>query len=59
MTLKSDAKFKEKLTCCLQNHMRNFANFQQSTRKCQNWNFDRTFLSKVENVRVMCHDKEE
>ena len=29
---------------------RNFANFHQSTRKCQNWNFDKIFLSKVENV---------
>ena len=40
MTLKSDAKFEEKLTCCLENDMRNLANFHQSTRKCQNWNFD-------------------
>ena len=30
--------------------MRNFANFHQSTRKCQNWNFDKIVLSKVENV---------
>ena len=50
MTLKSDAKFKEKLTCCLENDLRNFANFHQSTRKCQNWNFDKILLSKVENV---------
>ena len=50
MTLKSDAKFEEKLTCCLENDMRNFANFHQSTWKCQNWNFDKIFLSKVENV---------
>ena len=50
MTLKSDAKFKEKLTCCLENDMKNFANFHQSTRKSQNWNFDKTLLSKVENV---------
>ena len=50
MTMKSDAEFKEKLTGRLENHMRNFANFHQSTRKCQNWNFDRTLLSKVENV---------
>ena len=50
MTLKSDAKFKEKQTCCLENDMMNFANFQQSTWKCQNWNFDKIFLSKVENV---------
>ena len=50
MTLKSDAKFEEKLTCCLENDMRNFANFHQSTRKYQNWNFDKMLLSKVENV---------
>ena len=50
MTLKSDAKFEEKLTCCLENDMRNFANFHQSTPKCQNWNFDKILLSKVENV---------
>ena len=50
MKLKSDAKFEEKLACCLENDMRNFANFHQSTCKCQNWNFDKIFLSKVENV---------
>ena len=50
MTLRSDAKFEEKLTCCLENDMRNLANFHQSIRKCQNWNFDRILLSKVENV---------
>ena len=50
MTLKSDAKSKEKLTCCLENDMRNFETFHQSTQKCQNWNFDKILLSKVENV---------
>ena len=50
MTLKSDAKFEEKLNCCLENDKRNFADFHQSTRKCQNWNFDKTLLSKIENV---------
>ena len=49
MTL-SDAKFEENLTCYLENDMRNFANFYQSTRKCQNWNFDKMLLSKVGNV---------
>ena len=39
MTLKSGAKFEEKLTCCLENGTRNLANFHQSTQKCQNWNF--------------------
>ena len=50
MTLKSDAKFGEKLTCGLENDMRNLANFHQSTRKCQNWDFDGILLSKVENT---------
>ena len=31
MTLKTDVKFEEKLTCCLENDMRNIANFHQST----------------------------
>ena len=35
MTLKSDAKFEEKLTCGLENDMSNLANFHQSTQKCQ------------------------
>ena len=50
MTLKGDAKFEEKLIYCLENDMRNLANFHQSTRKCQNWNFDGILLPKVENV---------
>ena len=40
MTLKSDTKFGEELTCRLKIDMRNVANFHQSTRKCQNWDFD-------------------
>ena len=50
MTLKSDTKFEEKLTCGLENHARNLANFYQSTGKSQNWDFDGILLSKVENV---------
>ena len=50
VALKGDAKFEEKLTCSLENDMRNFANFDQSTRKCQNRNFDKILLTKVENV---------
>ena len=49
MTLKSDAKLEEKLTCGLENDMSNLANFYQCSRKSQNWDFDRP-LSKVENV---------
>ena len=31
MTLKSDAKFEEKLTCGLENDTRNLTNFNQNT----------------------------
>ena len=40
MTLKGDAKFEEKLTCGLENDMRNVANFHQSNLKSQNWDND-------------------
>ena len=50
MTLKSDAKFEEKLTFGLKNNLSNLANFHQSTRKCQNWDFDGILLPKVENI---------
>ena len=50
MTPRSDAKSEEKLTCGLENDMRNLANFHQSTLKCQNLDFDGILLSKVENV---------
>ena len=33
MTLERDAKFKEKLTCGLENNMRNMTNFHQSIWK--------------------------
>ena len=50
MTMKSDAKFEEKLTCGLENDIRNLANFHQSTRKSQTWDFEGILLSKVNNV---------
>ena len=49
MTLKSDAKFEEKLTCGLEYDTRNFTNLHKSTQKSQNRNFDAILLSKVEN----------
>ena len=52
MTLESDAKFEEKLTCDLENDMRNLANFHQNTWKCQNWYFHGILLFKVENSRA-------
>ena len=53
MTLKSDAKFEEKLTCGLKNETRNLANFDQSTRKCQNWDFDRKCMS-LKSTEELC-----
>ena len=50
MTLNSDLKFKEKLTFCLKNDMRNLMNFNLSSEKSENLLFDRIFLSKVCNV---------
>ena len=50
MTLKSDTKFGEESACRLKIDMMNLANFHQSTRKYQNWDFDGILLFKVENV---------
>ena len=50
MTLRSDAKFEEKLTCGLENDMKNLADFHQSRQKSHNWDFYWVLLSKVENV---------
>ena len=43
-------KIEEKLTCGLENDMRNLAKFHQNTQKSQNWNFYWALLSKVENA---------
>ena len=50
MTLKSHIKFEEKLTCGLENDMKNLENFNQNTWKCQSSDFDGIILSKVENA---------
>ena len=44
MTLRSDAKFEEKLTYVLENDRRNSAVFHQSTQKSHNWDFDGIFF---------------
>ena len=36
----TEAKFEEKLTCGLENDMRNMVNFHQSNLKSQNWDND-------------------
>ena len=50
MTVECDAKFEEKLTCGLENDMRNLANFHQSTPNSQNWDFYWILLHRVENI---------
>ena len=52
MTLKSDTKFEEKLTCGLENDMRNFAHFHHSARKSQNWDFDGILLPKQKMYKL-------
>ena len=47
MTLKSDARFEEKLTLGSKNNMRNFVNFNASSGKSENWYFDVLLLSKI------------
>ena len=44
MTLKSEAKFEEKLILGFQNHMRNLVNFNASSGKPKNFHFDRVLL---------------
>ena len=50
MTQTCDAKFEEKLTCGLENNIKNLASFHQSTEKSQSQDFDGILLSKVENT---------
>ena len=65
MTLKSHPKFEEKPICGSVNNMRNLANFHQSTRKSQNWDFYGSFYSKKRMYElkiyrgVFFHDNEE
>ena len=50
MALKTDPKFKKKLTFCLKNDARNLMNFNWSSENSENLGFDWIFLSKVCNV---------
>ena len=49
MTLESDAKFEEKLSCGLENN-RHLSNFYHSTWESQNRDFDGILFSKTENI---------
>ena len=67
MTLESDAKFEERLTCGLENNMRNLANFHQSNWKLglnigtfMGYFYPKLKMYELEIHRgVMCYDNEE
>ena len=50
MTLKSDAKFKGRLTRGLKNEIRNLVIFHSSSRKSENLHFNGLILSKAYKV---------
>ena len=50
MTMKNDTKIEEELTYRFKIDIRNFINFDPSTGKCQNWDFDGILSSKVEKA---------
>ena len=52
MTLKSDAKFEEKLTLDSKNDMTNLVNFNASSDMSKNFHFDVLLLSKVYYVSL-------
>ena len=47
MTLKSDTKFDEKLSLGSKNDMRNWMNFNVSSRKSENLQFDANFVEST------------
>ena len=65
MTLNSDAKFEEKLTCGLESDMRNLANFTRGLKSLKIGTLMGSFYPKQEMHelkiyrRVICHDNEE
>ena len=65
MTLKSDAKFKEKLTCGFKYDMRNLVNVHPTTQKSENLTLMGSFCLKYIRFelkkyrRVVFHDTEQ
>ena len=65
MTLKSDSKFKEKLTCGLKYDMRNLVNFNPTTQKSGNFFSIGSFYLKYTRFElqkyraVIFHDTEQ
>ena len=65
MTLKSDAKFKEKLTCSFKHDIRNLVNFHPTTQKSENFTSMGYFCPKYMRFElkkyrgVIFHDTEQ
>ena len=58
MTLKSDAKFKEKLTCGFKYDMRNFVNFHSTSQKSENFTSMGYFCPKYIRFEVKKNTEE-
>ena len=66
MTLKSDAKFNEKLTCSFKHDIRNLVNFHPTTQKSENFTsmgyfcpkYMRFELKNTEKVSFMTQDND-
>ena len=50
MTLKSDEKFKEKLTCSFKHDIRNLVNFHPTTQKSENFTLMGSFCPKYKGL---------
>ena len=50
MTLKSDAKFQEKIKCVFKYDMKNLVNLPSMTQKCKNFFLMGPFLSRVYKI---------
>ena len=51
MTLKSDAKLKEKLTCSFKHDLRNLVNFHPTTQNFESFTLRDCFCSKYKGLR--------
>ena len=51
MALKSDEKFKEKLTCSFKHDIRNLVNFHTTTQKSENFTLMGSFCPKYKGLR--------
>ena len=53
MTLKSDAKFKEKLTCIFKHDIGNVVNFHPTIRKSESFTLEGSFYPKYKDTEEL------